>query len=266
MTLNTIVRALTLKLALLLAVALVTPVVAAAEPWLRDVPVAESGRFNIDLDFGSVRVVSHAARSAQIVAEARGLGASEYRFALVREGDDLRLTGRAAAWVSLMAMTPDIQLDVRIPAGYSVEVATDRGSVSVTSVSGATVRSRAGTVAVRDIRGEVNIETREGAVEIDGVSGEVSANVQDAPIHARFDRTPSGWLRASGGAVDIALRPGVGAQLDARAPGGCVFIENRIHAGCGAANLPVVLPINGGGSTLQVRARRGDIRMHTESF
>lgn len=253
-------RALPIALAIAGAATLASAPVAVAVGWEREIAVADSGRLRVELDFGSVSVTAHDEPTARLIASVHGLGASEYRFALARDGDELRLTGRAPAWLALMVGSPEVAVEIRIPSGYAVDVATDSGDVLVASVSGATVRTRAGAVAVRDIRGAVDITTRDGgAVDIDGVTGEVVADAQGAPIHARFDRAPSGWLRASGGAVDIALRAGVGTQIDARAPGGCVFIDNRVHAGCGEASGPVVLPINGGGPLLQVRARRGDI-------
>lgn len=231
---------------------------AAADRWVRDLPVSDAGTLRIDLDFGSVRVASHAEGVAHIEARVRGLGADAYDLTL--HDDPLTLTGRAAAWLELLAANPGVEVEVLVPAGFSLEIATSNGTVDVTSVSGATVRTRSGSVHVQDIRGPVDIETREsGGIDIDGVTGAVVADAWNAPVRARFERAPSGSIQSRRGGIEIAYPPDAGTLLSAWAPGGCVWVEREARSGCGERVRPVSVPINGGGLPLELQALDGNI-------
>lgn len=240
-------------------VALALPTSTAADPWVREIPVSGAGTLRIDLDFGSVWVDSHAAGVAHIEAEVRGLGASAYVLALHDDGNQLTLTGRAAPWLDLLTATPRVEIRVLVPADFSLDIVT-RGSVDVSSVSGALVRTRFGSVRARDIRGSVDIETRDGGeIDIDGVSGAVVAGSWNAPIRARFNQAPNGSIHSRGGGIEIAYPEGVGTHLSAWAPSGCVWIDGAIRSGCGERIHPVRVPVNGGGLPLELRAWDGNI-------
>jgi hypothetical protein len=248
-------------------VALVLTTSAAASSWVRDTPVSVNGTLRIDLDFGSVRVASHASGFAHIEAEVRGLGADAYVLALLHDDDSqqLTLTGRAAPWLDLFAASPGVEIRVLVPPGFSLEIVTREGAVDVSSVSGAIVRTRSGSVRVQDIRGSVDIETRDGGgIDIDGVEGEVVAGTWNSPIRARFNRAPSGVIQTRGGGIEIAYPAGVGTHLSAWAPSGCVWIDREVRSGCGQRIHPVSVPVNGGGLPLDLRALKGNIVLRPE--
>ncbi len=233
---------------------------AAANSWVRDIPVSGVGTLRIDLDFGSVRVDSHALGIAHIEADVRGLGANAYVLALHDDGNQLTLTGRAAPWLDLLTATPRVEIRVLVPADFSLDIVTRSGTVDVSSVSGALVRTRFGSVRAHDIRGSVDIETRDGGeIDIDGVAGSVVAGSWNAPIRARFSHAPNGLIHTRGGGIEIAYPEGVGTHLSAWAPSGCVWIDGVIRSGCGQRIRPVRVPVNGGGLPLELRASRGNI-------
>ncbi len=246
-------------------VALTLATSAAGTSWVRDSPVSAGGTLRIDLDFGSVRVDSHVSRIAHIEAEVRGLGASAYVLALRDDGDRLTLTGRAAPWLNLLTATPGVEIRVLVPPDFSLEIVTRDGTVDVSSVSGAVVRTRSGSVRAQDIRGSVDIETRDGGeIDIDGVAGAVVAVSWNAPIRARFDQAPSGLIHARGGGIEIAYPSGFGTHLSAWAPSGCVWIDREVRSGCGERIHPVSAPVSGGGLPLELRASSGNIVLRTE--
>ncbi len=246
-------------------VALTLATSAAASNWVRDTPVSGPGTLRIDLDFGSVQVASHASAFAHIEAEVRGLGGNAYIFALHDDAERLTLTGRAAAWLDLLAASPGVEIRVLVPSDFSLEIVTREGTVDVSSVSGAIVRTRSGSVHVQDIRGSVDIETRDGGdIDIDGVAGAVVAGTWNSPIRARFNHAPSGLIHSRGGGIEIAYPAGVGTHLSAWAPSGCVWIDREVRSGCGQRIQPVSVPVNGGGLPLELRAMGGNIVFRPE--
>lgn len=246
-------------------VALTLATSAPAETWVRDIPVSDAGTLRIDLDFGSVQVASDDSLLAHIEAEVRGLGADAYVLALQYDSERLSLTGRAAPWLDLLTANPAVEIRVVVPPGFSLEIVTREGTVDVSSVSGATVRTRSGSVHVQDIRGPVDIETRDGGdIDIDGVSGSVFAGTSNSPIRARFNQAPAGRIQTRGGGIEIAYPQGVGTRVSAWAPRGCVWIDREVRSGCGERIRPVYVPINGGGLPLELKALRGNIVLRPE--
>jgi hypothetical protein len=104
------------------ALLLTTPLAAAADLDQR-VAVAEGSRLRIELDQGSVAVVTHDAPEVRVQASARGLGASAVHFRLRKEGDALVLTGLAEPWLEWLQAGPRIQVRVFVPADCEVELA-----------------------------------------------------------------------------------------------------------------------------------------------
>lgn len=336
-----------LALATALVAAVLLPGAALAQALIQRLPAPAEGTLLIDLDYGSVSVVAHAAPEVVVEARARGLGSSAFRFELTRGRDAtdaertaaeeeavLVLTGRAQQWMAWLANPPRVDVLAKIPPGFAVEIQTADGAVHVASVSGAIVRTDNAPIRVSDILGPVDVRTGGsvrtdrsvkgtpvasgridavrvrgnvhaetggsrihlsgvggdveahadgGAIEIDGVGGHVVAATRGAAILARFTTAPTGSFETPDGWIEIAFPASAGADLDARALGGCVHIERQPVGGrerqgaaaaalvapvdcessCGAESGRVVGPINGGGPPLELRAERGDIRLQT---
>src|SRR5262245_46781554 len=107
-----------LLLLLLALLALAAP--AGAEDLTQTVPVSRPGRLRIQLDRGSVDVMTHVEASVFVQAEAHGLGASSVAFQLVREGDDVVLRARTEDWVNWLSAGPLLSVQVSIPAFFEV--------------------------------------------------------------------------------------------------------------------------------------------------
>ena len=107
-----------LLLLLLILLALAAP--AGAEDLTQTVPVSRPGRLRIQLDRGSVDVMTHAEASVFVQAEAHGLGASSVAFQLVREGDDVVLRARTEDWVDWLSAGPLLSVQVSIPPFFEV--------------------------------------------------------------------------------------------------------------------------------------------------
>jgi hypothetical protein len=107
-----------LLLLLLALLSFVAP--AGAEDLTQTLPVAKPGRLRVELDRGSVDVLTHAEASVHVQAEARGLGASSVRFEVVRDGDDVVLRARTEEWIEWLSSGPRLSVLVMVPPFFGV--------------------------------------------------------------------------------------------------------------------------------------------------
>lgn len=193
-------------------------------------PAPAAGVLRVDLDFGSVRVVSHDAPDVRVEARSRGLGSSAYVFALSETEGVLTLTGRAQEWVAFLAHTPAVEVRAWIPASFAVEIETTDGAIEVAAVSDAIVHTDAGEIHVEDVAGRVDARTTDrhrrqrpgrietGRIEIERVGGDVRAVTVGARI--RLEAVGGNVeARAAGGAIEI---DGVRGQVVAETRGAAI--------------------------------------------
>lgn len=103
---------------------------AGAEDLTQTVPVAHPGRLRVELDYGSVDVLTHPQASVHVEATARGLGASGVAFEVVREGDDLVLRARSEAWIEWLSSGPRLSVLVFIPPFFEVVNESDHALIT----------------------------------------------------------------------------------------------------------------------------------------
>ena len=160
--------------------------------------VAEAGRLTIGARAGSVNV--RAGRPGFVEVTLRSPGPLPAPALEVgREGDDVfveALAGPIARWLAPWA-SRGVELEVSVPARYSVDVETRTGRVEVHGVDGEVDarsegghlrfcnvrgpidgRTRRGSIDVSDCRGDVDVATARGTIEIQNVEGQVSAHTR----------------------------------------------------------------------------------------
>jgi hypothetical protein len=144
----------------------------------------------------------------------------------------------------------------------AVSAATSGGRITLDGVAGdVRATAREGRIHLSEVGGDVDARAVGGAIEIDGVSGAVHAETDGGSVWTRFLRVPSGRVEARGGAIEVAFPASAGAQLDAAAEGGRVYVEHGLRSLSAANSGRVVGAVNGGGPTLQLRATGGDIHV-----
>jgi hypothetical protein len=121
-------RRLPLLLMLLWLLALAGP--AGAESFAESLQVGQAGRLRLEIDRGSVEVVTHREANVHVRAEARGLGASSVRFELIRDGNDVVLRARTDEWLEWLSEGPRLDVLVWIPEHLEVVCASERALVT----------------------------------------------------------------------------------------------------------------------------------------
>ena len=121
-------RRIPLFVSLICLLALAAP--AGAEDLTQTIPVAHPGRLRIELDRGSIDVLTHPEASVHVQAEARGLGASGVDFEVVREGDDVVLRARTEEWIDWLSSGPRVSVLVFIPPFFEVVSASDHALIT----------------------------------------------------------------------------------------------------------------------------------------
>lgn len=103
---------------------------AGAEDLTQTLPVSRPGRLRIELDRGSIDVLTHAEASVHVQAEARGLGASSVDFEVLRDGDDVVLRARTEDWLEWLSAGPRLSVLVSIPPFFEVVNASEHALIT----------------------------------------------------------------------------------------------------------------------------------------
>jgi hypothetical protein len=202
----------------------------------------------VDVEVGKVEVVPGQSADATITRTRRYLlGAPEARESLV--DGVLRI---AADCDSPIAAGCAVDYRVEVPAGIPVRIRTERGSVSVTDMTGTVeVDAGAGNVRLTRTTGPVKVDTSAGNVEgIDVVAQFLDATTDAGRIRLAMAEPPGRLgLRTGAGHIDVGLPA---------TPGGY-----RVAPEAGAGKVDVTVEQNEGGSrTIVATTRAGNIRVH----
>jgi hypothetical protein len=184
--------------------------------------VSEGGRLVIGAWAGSVNVSAGSRGTVEVEVRSQGVLPAPL-LEIERDGDDVYVAARSAPllqWLPRWAWR-NVQLEVSVPARYSVDVATHGGRVEIHGVDGEVeARSRGGHLVFRNVRGpidgrtsggsidvsgccgDVDVATSRGSIDIRDVEGQVSAHTRGGRI-AVIDAAGELLLRSGGGAIQI---------------------------------------------------------------
>ena len=186
------------------------------------VAVSEGGRLVIGSWPGSVKVGAGSSGTVRVAVRGRSFLPAP-ALEIERHGDDVYVEVRSAPfskWLSVWAWR-HAQLEVSVPARYSVDVQTCGGRVEIRGVGGEVdarsqrghlvfrdvhgpidARTSAGSIDVSRCRGDVALATSRGSIEIQDVAGEVSAHTRAGRILVR-DAAGEPLLQSHGGSIQI---------------------------------------------------------------
>lgn len=203
----------------------------------------------VDVEAGKVEVVAVEGDVARVTRTRRYLqGAPTVREGMV--AGVFRLEAKCRRFVTAGC---NVDHRVEVPAGVSLRVRSDRGSVWVSGVKGMVeVDAGAGDVRLSGTRGPVRVDTSAGRVEGDDlVALYLDATTDAGPIRLSFVE-PAGrvGLKTGAGNIDVALPA---------APGGY-----RVAAEAGAGKVDVAVEQNPGGNRAVIaNSGAGNIRIHS---
>jgi hypothetical protein len=202
----------------------------------------------VDVEVGRIEVVPGQSDGATITRTRRYLvGGPEAREALV--DGVLRVNAECQ---SLIAAGCAVDYRLEVPAGVPIRIRTERGSVSVTDMTGMVeVDAGAGNVRLTRTTGPVKVDTSAGNVEgVDLAPQFLDATTSAGRIRLSLAEAPGRLgLKTGAGSIDVGL-PVV--------PGGY-----RVATETGAGKADVTVEQNEGGSRAIIATTgAGNIRIH----
>jgi ferric-dicitrate binding protein FerR (iron transport regulator) len=270
---------------------------ASAQTFRNRVAAEPGGTLEVRLSSGSIEIETHDEREVSVDAEARGISGGSMQFELSGDGRDTRLVGNRSGWLSVFG-SGFVQVRVRVPEEYSVDVRTAGGSIEISDLGGwvqartsggsvdvdgalgdVELRTSGGSIRVEDVEGNVTAVTSGGSVRIDEVTGSVEANTSGGPVQVhevggpvqartsggsisvRFNERAEGQLRTSGGSIEVEFSEDTGVDLKAETSGGRVEVEDELRTLGSIERSRIEGEINGGGPELQLRTSGGNIRV-----
>jgi hypothetical protein len=192
-----------------------------------------------------------------------------------------------------------LEVKVRVPQTFNVDVSTSGGSVSIADLDGevavdtsggsirlagsrgsADVKTSGGSIALGQVEGEVKARTSGGSIEIDRahasvdahtsggsikvheVKGPIDASTSGGSVQAYISEPPTAdsRLQTSGGTVTVYLDDSIGVDLDAHSSGGRVRSDFDVLTRETSRN-SLSGPLNGGGPSLVLRTSGGSVRV-----
>lgn len=258
--------------------------------------VSNGGTLHFDIDRGNVTIVKGSRRGMEVIVRRIVDGGSSedvetllqrHRTETDVQENDVRITTRLdegeERGLRLRRRTAlRVEVEVRLPDLYNVELSLGAGNLRITDVRGE-MRTRlgAGTVDVAEVNGNVSVTSGSGNVSVTGIRGEATVDVGAGNVSARnvmgrlsvrtgagniratFDRQPPhpASLATGAGNVVAEVREGIGFRVSgASAMGGATTdfglpVERRLVARSFEG------PIHGGGPDLTLRAGMGWVRL-----
>jgi DUF4097 and DUF4098 domain-containing protein YvlB len=149
-------------------------------------------------------------------------------------------------------------------AKAALVVKTSGGGIHAGELDGpADLQTSAGSIHVASARGKLEANTSGGGIELDDLRGSVLAHTSAGSITAAFTAQPDAACRlsTSGGGIQVALKPGLAFDLDAKTSGGSVKTDIPVTAVVSGEAKHGVLQgkINGGGKPLELKTSAGNI-------
>lgn len=108
------------------------------------------------------------------VDEARQLMDDQLVLRLTRDGSIAELKGYFENDGSLFGGSPEVNLEVRMPEGLSLDIEDSSGSIEVRNVRGAIdLDDGSGSIRLTDVGGRLSVRDGSGSIEIDGAGGDI---------------------------------------------------------------------------------------------
>ncbi|MEF8780234.1 MAG: DUF4097 family beta strand repeat-containing protein [Haloferacaceae archaeon] len=245
-----------------------TPFVGKREEGSRTVSIDDADALAVDVDVGelTLRPADRGDVRIDYVRQASSVTADIGDLELRTERRDGRLV-LASEWTgedTLFGGQPSLDLDVEIPRSLPVErIAGSVGSIDVRDVAGdLAVETSTGSVTAAGVDGTVTVSTSTGSVDVrdPGALGDVSASTGSIDVEVpAIDGDTS--VTAETGSIDVALASDLDLELRVRTGTGSVDVDlDGLPDADGVGSDPTVAATLGdGGPTLTVETDTGSV-------
>ena len=167
--------------------------------------VAAGGRLVVGATAGSVRVSAREIDVVEVEVRRTGLLPPPL-LEIEQDGDDVYVQARslsALQWLTSWSRR-GLELEVNVPARYSVDVQTTDARIQIEDVQGEVeARSLRGRLAFRNVAGSIEGRTAGGSIDVDGCQGDIELHSAGGPIRIE-DSHGDVMAHASGGAIRVS--------------------------------------------------------------
>lgn len=201
------------------AVAL-APSAAGAQDYRHSIAAEPGGRLLVDLDTGSVEIEGTSDDEIEVEARATNWGpfAREMQFELSGDGSETVFRGMLESWRAGLG-GPSVRVRIKVPEEHVVDVRTRGGSIELKDIQGdVNLRTNGGHLEVEKVEGDVDLATTGGSIDVDEVEGDLRARTSGGPIRVT-KVTGQVRVRTSGGSIQLSE---VGGPVTAHTSGGSI--------------------------------------------
>ncbi len=229
-------------------------------------------RLDVRIPAGGIRVATQEGDQSTVTLEGPNKLIDATNVELV--GDRLLVELRQKSFVGLFGRSDGaLQVQVRVPDGSSVEIATASGettldgtfggldmksasgNVTVTGELGgdASVKTVSGDARLPRVAGDLTVQTVSGDVAAEAVGGSVSANSVSGDVRVGSLRAGNVTVRSVSGDVELGIASGTSIDVDAGSASGDLSSEVPLATS----------PSEGAGPTVVIRSNTvsGDFRV-----
>ena len=201
-----------IALAFLMTLALVAPAAAQTSglSFHRSFPAGVHDIVNVDAEHGnfsaSVHVAAWQKNAIQVDVSGTGADAGQVEVTATHTGNRVQITARrenqGGFWSHFFGhfgQSPDIAIEVRVPASVGLEVATTNGHVGIESVSG--------SVNATTVNGRVTVTGAGSALHLESVNGAITASI------GHMSGAPDISIRTVNGSVHLSVPSNFSARI-----------------------------------------------------
>ncbi|MBL9173591.1 MAG: DUF4097 family beta strand repeat protein [Verrucomicrobiales bacterium] len=253
--------------------------------------VKQGGQLVVDVDFGAIEIASQATDEVSIHVTrsvSRGAKADEEAFlkdrpvTISQDGDTVTIRSKAASkdsWSWKGRQRIEGRYVIAVPAKFNAQARTAGGAIAVREVDGEVKvntsggdihvdggggslngNTSGGSVSVKSFRGPVTVNTSGGGVRIEGVAGPIHGSTSGGSVLASLPSiSDSVKLTTSGGDVTLRVPADAAFDLDAATSGGSAGSDLPVTISGKKSDSRLKGPVNGGGKPVVLRSSGGDV-------
>jgi len=243
--------AITIFSALALFVVSVSGAEAGQKKFHQTYQVTPGGKFTLETDCGSLRIVGTSDKAVSVTAdiEGRDKDVAGFEVTAAQQGNDVVVKGKQekqGSWFRNWSSELDVKFTVQVPRQYILRLNTSGGDVNISSIEGSVSgETSGGNVSISEVKGDAEFSTSGGNITVDKSSGKIHMETSGGNINVT-EVSGIVIMGTSGGHVNISAVEG---KVQAKTSGGNVLVkikgENKgVYAETSGGNIMIEVPRN----------------------